>query len=90
MEHIIIHNESAQKFETEVEEQKASIEYSLRDNTIIILHTWVPRPIEGKGIAAALTKYALEYARQNGLRVIPSCSYTQAYVKRHKEYSDLL
>ncbi len=89
MECAIIHNKDAQRFETEVEGHKASIEYILEDNTIDILHTRVPRPIEGKGIAAALTKYALEYAKENQLKVIPTCSYTQIYIKRHNEYKTL-
>ncbi|MDR0660157.1 MAG: N-acetyltransferase [Prevotellaceae bacterium] len=90
MEYTIIHNEAAQSFETEVEGHKASVEYYLRDNTINILHTWVPKPIEGRSIAAALTKFALDYAKQNQLKVIPNCSYTQVYIKRHEEYRDLL
>lgn len=90
MEYIIKHNEAEQKFETEVDGHKASVEYMSRDSSIIILHTWVPQPIGGRGIAAALTKHALEYAKQNQLKVIPSCSYTQTYIKRHKEYESLL
>lgn len=90
MDYTIIHNETSHRFETELEGHTASIEYVLRDSTINILHTWVPQPIGGRGIAAALTKYALEFARQNKLSVIPSCSYTRTYITRHEEYQPLL
>lgn len=89
MDFKITHNKDTLRFETEVEGFTASIEYLLKDNTINILHTRVPRPIEGKGIAAALTKYVLEYAKETRLKVIPTCSYTQAYVERHNEYKAL-
>ena len=90
MDCTIIHNEEAQRFETELDGYMAVVEYSLRNNTINILHTRVPHPIEGRGVAAALTKYALDYAKQNQLKVIPTCSYTQTYIKRHNEYISLL
>lgn len=90
MEYTIIHNKEAQRFEVEVEGFTASIEYVLADNTINILHTRVPHQVKGRGIAAALTKYVLEYATQNQLKVIPSCSYTNTYIKRHDEYKALL
>ena len=89
MEYIITHNEAAKQFETEVEGYKAYVEYGLRENNINILHTWVPKPIGGRGIAAALTKFAREYAKQKELQVIPSCSYTKTYITRHEEYQPL-
>jgi len=33
---------------------------------------------------------ALEYARANGLKVAPVCSYVREYMRRHKETHDLL
>lgn len=90
MEYTITHNTTNHRFETEVEGYKARIEYALRNSTISILHTWVPQPIGGRGIAAALTVYALEYAKQNNLSVLPVCSYTKTYITRHKEYLPLV
>lgn len=90
MERSIVHNGSNKTFELIVEGHEAKIDYFLKDNTIIITSTWVPKKIGGRGVAAALTRYALEYAKQNGLKVIPKCAYTQAYIKRHEEYSELL
>jgi predicted GNAT family acetyltransferase len=35
-------------------------------------------------------KTALAYARAQGLKVQPSCSYVRVYMKRHPETLDLL
>jgi predicted GNAT family acetyltransferase len=53
-------------------------------------HTYVPPSLEGRGIAGALVRAALEHARTAGWRVQPACSYVAAYMRRHPETADLL
>lgn len=53
-------------------------------------HTGVPPAYEGQGIASALVKEGLAYARKEGYKVVPLCSFVAAYIKRHPEYADLL
>ncbi len=48
-----------------------------------ILHTNVPPAIEGRGIAAELTRAALSEAQAQGWTVNPVCSYAVAYLRRH-------
>jgi predicted GNAT family acetyltransferase len=50
----------------------------------------VPRRLEGRGFAGQVVRGALDYARANGLKVAPACSYVRAYMRRHKETRDLL
>ena len=54
------------------------------------MDTLVPEQYEGKGIAGALAKFALEYARSKNLKLIVYCPYVKMYMKRHPEYNDLL
>lgn len=51
-----------------------------------IRHTIAPEEIGGRGIAAALVKFALEYARSQGMKVRPSCGYAEEFLRRHTEY----
>jgi len=50
----------------------------------------VPLALEGKGIGNELAKAALDYARSEGLRVVPRCRFIAAYIKRHPQYQDLV
>ncbi|ETD67949.1 acetyltransferase [Pelistega indica] len=84
------HDEDAQVFTTEVDGHIAHIDYHLSGDTAAFLHTIVPDAIGGRGIAGKLTEFALNTAKGKGWKVIPSCSYTAAYVARHPEYNDLL
>lgn len=83
-------NEAAHRFELEAEGRTAVSEYRRRNGTIVFTHTEVPLQLEGKGIGNALAKSALDYARSEGLRVVPRCRFIAAFIKRHPEYQDLV
>ena len=89
MNYAIRDNPTAQRFETVVDGQLAVLDYRRDGDTIVFTHAGVPPPIEGRGIAAAITRYALESAREQGLRVVAQCSYVAAYLRRHTEFADL-
>jgi len=44
----------------------------------------------GQGLAGKMAKTALEYARNNGLDVVPNCPFVRAYIRRHSEYRELV
>ncbi len=78
------------RFFVEVDGVEAELVYRMRHGKLVIEHTGVPEAIGGRGIAAALVKFALDYARANDLKVSAPCSYAAAYIQRHPEYRDLL
>ena len=85
------HNRDDQQFEAEVAGGTALIAYSTGDDgTITFHHTEVPPEAEGKGVARTLAVHALQYARDNKLQVVPECAYVASYVKKHREYDDIL
>jgi predicted GNAT family acetyltransferase len=86
----VIHNEEAERFETEVDGYFAEAAYYRTGNKIVFTHTGVPRPIGGKGVANKLVKTALDYARENNLEVVPHCSFVSVFLRRHPEYQDLV
>lgn len=90
MEYNVIHNVKESRFEISLEGKTALVDYRMRDNMILVTHTEVPAEFEGRGIAAVLTKYLLDYARLNNLKVMALCSYTKAYLQRHNEYADIV
>jgi predicted GNAT family acetyltransferase len=84
------HNCSAQQFELRVGSLLCLLQYHLKNGKMIVYHTEVPPPIQNRGLAERMTRAALEYARTAKLKVEPRCPYTAAFVRRHREYSDLL
>ena len=62
----------------------SGIHVDLGKQTLDIYRTFVPNVLRGRGVAAALTEQALEYAERSGYSVIPSCSYVERYIERHQ------
>jgi predicted GNAT family acetyltransferase len=86
----IRHEPEARRFVADIDGAIAYLTYCDVDERILDLnHTFVPRASRGGGIASQLTQRALEYARERGYRVVPSCPFVAAYVARHPEYRDL-
>lgn len=82
------HDPGAHQFTTEVNGERAVLDYTLLGNVMTITHTGVPRQIEGRGVAAELTREALKTARTQGWRVVPQCSYAVAYLAKHPQAGD--
>ena len=86
----MINNEAEHNFELWVEGKKAFIDYKQKKDKVYVLHTEVPKELEGKGIAAALVEKVFHYLEENHLRLIPLCVYIQSFLKRHPEWNRLL
>lgn len=85
----IRHNEAAHRFEAETAAGPAMLEYRLFPGGIDLAHTRVPLEAENQGVGSALARAALDWARQEGLRVEPTCQFVAAFLRRHPEYDDV-
>ena len=90
----ITHNSGAQCFEGVAAGQSANeaavCSYRRVGDLLVLHHTEVPLALQGQGVAGELVQAVLDWARAQGLRVRPTCSYVAAYVRRHPHTQDLL
>jgi predicted GNAT family acetyltransferase len=86
----VVHNAAASRFEARIEGLLCRADYRLDGNVMRIFHTEVAPALQGRGIAAALVRAALEHAAAAGLKVAPHCSYVRAYMRRHPQTHTLL
>ncbi|MEG1839558.1 MAG: GNAT family N-acetyltransferase, partial [Bacteroidaceae bacterium] len=84
MEYTVIHDNKVNRFEIFESGQIAYLQYEEKEDTIDFVHTFVPKQLEGQGIANALAEAGLNYAKREQLKVIPSCSFIKTYIERHK------
>lgn len=85
MNYLINHIPKRNLFATEVDGKTAFVVYVLRDKCLDIIHTVVPQPIEGRGIASALVEAAYAYAKENKYTPKATCSYAVAWLKKHPD-----
>ncbi len=85
----IRHDRDRGRFTVSEDGREAFVEYAREGDILAINHTEVPPEMGGRGVAGKLVEAALQYARDEGLKVLPRCSYTDAYMRRHAQYEDL-
>jgi predicted GNAT family acetyltransferase len=85
------HEASAQRFAARLGNKIAYLSYEVpEDDTVNYAHVYVPPEHRNRGIAAKITRFALEHAREKRLAVIPGCPYVADYVRKHPHYDDIL
>ena len=60
------------------------------DRTLDLQHTIVPESERGAGVGEALVKAAFAHARAEGLTLIPTCPFVEAWVRRHPDSRDVV
>jgi len=53
-------------------------------------HTVVEDEHEGQGIGGALARGVVDHAREEGVRIVPTCSFLRSWLARHPEDHDVL
>jgi len=78
------------KFIAIVEGHEAYIEFQLEGNILDLQHTFTPRGLRGKGIAGKVAEFAFEYAKNNNLKIIPTCPFIPSFLEKNEQYKELL
>jgi predicted GNAT family acetyltransferase len=60
------------------------------DKLIIIDHTEVSDVLRGKGAGKQLIEAAVEFARKQGLKILPLCPFAQAIFEKTPAFKDVL
>lgn len=83
-------NTKLHRFELDTDGHIAFSEYKRGEGLLTIMHTEVPKELEGRGIGSALIQGVLDTARAQGLKVKPLCPFASSYIERHPDYADLM
>ena len=86
-----VRDDSARRrYELEVGDALAFIDYMRDGGNVIMTHAEVPPALRGGGIGSALVRGALALVRERGEKVVPLCPFVAQYIRRHPETRDLL
>lgn len=85
-------NEDGSRFEAHGGGQLLGfIDYEINDGVIDLPHTEVLPEFEGQGVGSKLVQQTLDMIRDQGeLKVTPTCPFVDIWIKRHKDYQDLV
>lgn len=68
----------------------AELTYLKNNDTMTIDHTEVDKKLRGEGVGEDLVKAAVEYARENHLKIKAACPYAKKVIDRTPELQDVL
>ena len=83
------HDADRNRYELVREDGTVFADYERRGDRIVATHTVTPPALRGQGLAGRVVKAMLDDAREQGLKVVPQCSFVAAYFDRHPEEQDL-
>jgi predicted GNAT family acetyltransferase len=83
-------NHARNRFELATPAGTAFASYRRDDMTITIMHTEVPRALEGRGVGSRLVGGMLDLIRAERRKVVPHCSFVRHYINTHPAYADLI
>jgi len=85
------HDPIGQKFFVYLGNSEAVLAYTQVNNIFDIHHVAVPEEFKGRGLAEKLCSFAFEFARKNGLKIMPSCPYlSKKFLPEHPECKDVV
>ena len=87
---VIEHDRIERRFHAVIDGHRCVLDYRLTGGRMSIVHTRVPPEVGGRGIAASLTRAAVDAARGAGWKIEPVCSYARVWFDRNPEHQDLL
>ncbi|MCB2220777.1 MAG: N-acetyltransferase [Bacteroidetes bacterium] len=86
----IVHNKQENRFEIQIESRIAKIEYAIKNDKIYLVSTQVPEAFKGQGVGSKLVRETLSMIEKMEMKIVPVCSFIQAWFKRHPEKAYLL
>ncbi len=70
---------------------EAFVSYKVDDDgDFIIDSTQVPDQLSGQGMGSALVRMVIDYAREEGKRIVPQCPFARAVMEREDETREMI
>ncbi len=87
---IINDNVFLRQFEVEIGEDLAKIEYALQDRKIFLTKLIIPNSNVDQNFEETFIKEVFELIREKNIRIMPTSPEIRKFIKKHKEFKDLL
>ena len=86
----VVHEKENERFVIYKDGKETFVSYVPVEGMLNLNHTHTDNELRGQGLAALVVRAALEYVKENNLRVIPGCSYVQSFIAKNEGYKELV
>lgn len=81
----VVHASARSRFEYGTGDEIAVLVYEEGERDVAMLHTVVPPSLAGQGVGSKLAEAAVSWAHEQGLEVVPVCSFVRGWLERHPQ-----
>lgn len=88
----IKHDEAHHRFISKIDGRIAKLDYKVVSAGKILdyYHTFVPIELRGHNLGQEIALFALNYAKENHLQIIPHCPFVKRIIQMYPEYEELV
>lgn len=89
----LINNKESAQYEFHIDNYIPKIEYVIKsssDEVIYLTHTEVPYEMKGRGIGSLLVEKTLADIDENGMYVVPLCSFVASYISKNPQWKKIV
>jgi|TARA_B100000767_G_C19683149_1_gene500506 hypothetical protein len=83
-------NTFLRQFEVEIGEDLAKIEYALQDRKIFLTKLMIPSSNTDSDFEETFIREVFEIIKEKNIRIMPTSPEIRKFIKKHKEFKDLL
>jgi uncharacterized protein len=81
----VVNNEARSRLEITKPDGVAFLDYVMRADRLVIVHTEVPDELEGGGLGSALVRAAVDLADERDLALDVRCPFARDWLTRHPD-----
>jgi uncharacterized protein len=81
----VVDDAAHHRFTTTVDGHVAELTYERSSDRLVLVHTGVPKAIDGHGVGSALILAAVDAAAADDLTVVPRCPFARRYLREHPD-----
>ncbi|MDP3175559.1 MAG: GNAT family N-acetyltransferase [Phenylobacterium sp.] len=86
-----LRNDTARsRYEMDEQGETSWADYRLQGERLYIDHVESPHSLRGTGAAGRLMGALAQDARERGLKITPICGYAAAWLRRNKDFADVV
>ena len=83
-------NQQRSRYEMDEGDATTFADYRLQGDRLFVDYVFAPPELRGTGAAGRLMAALAADARDKGLKITPVCGYAAAWLRRSREFSDLV
>ena len=81
----VIDNQAGSRFEVRTGGHLAELIYHRNGDRLALIHTEVPKELEGEGMGGRLVTAAVDRAAREDLTIVPFCPFARDWLERHPD-----